>query len=165
MTDTTNNKAIASQVQNYGKENVVLPDVATKTTETKAPKAKDFKSYATKAPTNLHVHYAAWMQDKTGLDLPVDDDVVAKITQLAVSLYHDYQASDENKARREAEQATKDAASPKATKTPEQIQAAIAKLQAQLDAAKATPVTGAPVASATGEASKKPVGRKTAVAK
>lgn len=107
--------------------------------ETKVAKAKDFTAYASKTPTSLHVHYAEWLQEKTGITFPEGTDV-AKITQLAVSLYHDYQASDENKARRAAEQANK---APKAvSKAKQQLTAAqqeIENLKAQLAAAKATP--------------------------
>jgi hypothetical protein len=129
----------------------------------KAPKAKDFTSYKEKAPTNLHRHYAMWLQEKTGITFPADVDV-SKVVQLAVSLYHDYQASDENKARREQEAAER-VANAKPGQTPEQLEAKIAKLKAQLEAAKATPANGTQSATATGQASTKPVGRRTAAKK
>lgn len=71
---------------------------------TEPTKSRDLSAYADKAPTNLHVHYAAWIEAKTGIR-PTDKDV-----QLAVSLYADYQASPENKARAEAEKAEREAA-------------------------------------------------------
>lgn len=137
----------------------------TAATETKAPKAKDFTAYATKTPTSLHVHYAAWLQEKTGITFPEGTDV-AKITQLAVSLYHDYQASPENKARREAEQANKTPKTPsKAAAALSAAEQEIERLKAELAAAQGTSENGKQAATATGEASSKPVGRRTAAAK
>lgn len=120
------------------------------TGETKAPKAKDFTVYATKAPTSLHVHYAGWIQEKTGLELAVENDVMSKIVQLAVTLYHDYQASDENKARKAAEQANKPAKTPSKTAAELAAMAAeIEQLKAQLAAAQKTPATRKATAKAT----------------
>lgn len=75
-------------------------------------KARDLSVYATKEPTSLHKHYAAWIEEKTGIR-PTDKDV-----QLAVALYADFQASPENKARAEQEKLEKAAAreAEKATK-------------------------------------------------
>lgn len=67
-------------------------------------KTRDLSVYATKEPTPLHKHLAEWIEQKTGIR-PSDKDV-----QLAVSLYADYQASPENKARAEAEKAEREAA-------------------------------------------------------
>jgi hypothetical protein len=134
------------------------------TSKTDAKKVKDFTAYTTKTPTNLHVHYTAWLAEKTGFNFS-DANEAAKVVQLAVSLYHDYQASDENKARRELETAEKAAASTKAAKTSEQLEAAIAKLQAQLAQVKETPANGSPSATATGEASSKPAGRRSVIKK
>lgn len=131
-----------------------MSENTTTKTDAKAPKAKDFKAYAKKTPTNLHVHYTNWLADKTGIELP---EQAAKVVQLAVSLYHDYQASDENKARREAE------AKARPEKAPGKLamaQAEIERLQAELAAARGTPST-----TATGEASTKPVGRRAIAAK
>jgi len=138
----------------------------TTATDAKTAKAKDFTAYVAKKPTSLHEHYAAWMLEKTGLELNVQSDDVTKIVQLAVSLYHDYQASPENKARREAEQASKPAKTP--SKVKQELankDAEIQRLKAELEAAKATPANGAPAATATGEASAKPVGRRTVAKK
>lgn len=71
---------------------------------TEPTKARDLSVYATKEPTSLHKHYAEWIEAKTGIR-PSDKDV-----QLAVSLYVDFQASPENKARQEKEKAEKIAA-------------------------------------------------------
>lgn len=138
----------------------------TTATETKAPKAKDFTTYATKAPTSLHSHYAEWMQEKVGMTFTASADDVTKIVQLAVTLYHDYQASDENKARKAAESANKTPKLP--SKTKQELAAKDAEIEAlrqQLAAATATPANGSPAPSATGEASTQPVGRRTATAK
>lgn len=67
-------------------------------------KTRDLSVYATKEPTSLHVHFAQWIEAKTGIR-PSDKDV-----QLSVSLYADFQASPENKARQEKEKAEKKAA-------------------------------------------------------
>lgn len=139
-----------------------MSENTTTTTNAKTEdKVRDFTTYAAKEPTNLHVHYTKWIADKTGIELP---EQAAKVVQLAVSLYHDYQKSDENKARREQE-AMERAANAKPGKTPEQLESQIAKLQKQLEAAKATPANGPQAATATGQASTKPVGRRTAAKK
>jgi hypothetical protein len=137
------------------------------TPETKAPKAKDFTSYAAKAPTSLHSHYADWLQAKTGIDFSnVPEQELVKIVQLSVVLYHDYQASDENKARKAAEAAGKTAKAPSKVKQELAAKdAEIEALKAQLAAASATPANGPASATATGEASSKPVGRRTAAKK
>lgn len=137
-------------------ETTVNATVETASTEGKAVKVKDFTAYAQKAPTNLHVHYAAWLQEKTGITFPEGTDV-AKITQLAVSLYHDYQASDENKARRAAEQANKP------VKTPSKVQQQLAEKDAELEALRAQ-LAAAQATPAAKPAVKAPV-KRTAAAK
>jgi hypothetical protein len=126
---------------------------AAKTAVKAAPKVKDYKSYATKAPTSLHQHYTTWLSQKTGITVTAE---TVKVVQLAVTLYHDYQASAENVQRRAVE-ATERNINSGSAKTPEQIAAQIVKLQAQLDAAKATPATPATPANGTKTPAKAPV--------
>lgn len=71
---------------------------------TETAKTRDLSVYADKAPTSLHEHFTVWIKEKTGIAPSVKD------VQLAVSLYADYQASPENKARAEAEKAEREAA-------------------------------------------------------
>lgn len=100
---------------------------ATPVEETKAEAkstGKDYTKIVSKEPTNLHVHYWKWLQEKTGFSADATDAEAVKIVQMAVSLYQPYQASDENKQRRvdEAEAREKAVEENKAKKAAEKAE-------------------------------------------
>lgn len=81
---------------------------ATEKTESVEKGSRDFTKIVEKEPTNLHSHYWDWIKDKTGYESSASDEEAVKIVQMAVSLYQPYQASAENKQRREDEKAQRE---------------------------------------------------------
>lgn len=69
-----------------------------------AEKIRDYSQYLTKAPSHLHVDFAAYITARVGIE------VDPKVIQLALALHGEYQASDERKAAREKEAAEREAA-------------------------------------------------------
>lgn len=85
-------------------------------------------SYATKAPTDLHVRYADWLVEKLGLEFKnkAERAVFDRAVSVSTALRMPFQRSDENQeanATRAAERATA-AAAPKAAKAPKATKAA-----------------------------------------
>lgn len=87
------------------------------------------KERAAKAPTSQHKAFAEWLVRETGFS--PDPDQLAKAVQLTVTMWHQFQSSDEHKARRQQEDAEREAAKAKA------LQDKADKLQKQLADAKA----------------------------
>ncbi len=170
MTNTAADVIAATRVSTEKAIDKAVEQANGKTSTVKVEKAKtrtpeQLTEAAKKAPTSLHTHYAAWMQEKTGITFPEGTDV-AKIVQMAVTMYSDFQASPENAARKAQESSNKTPKAPSKVKA--ELTAAqdeIARLKAELEAAQATPANGPQSATASGEASTKPVGRRTAAVK
>jgi hypothetical protein len=78
----------------------------------------DLSSYATKAPTDLHVRYAQWLVDKVGLTLSAKERALFdKAVSISTALRMPFQRSEENQtARAERAAAPKPAKAPKAAK-------------------------------------------------
>lgn len=66
---------------------------------------KDFASYLDKEPSSLHRHFWGWMKDRGATPAGVSDETGAKMIQMFLITHHTWQASPENRARREAERA------------------------------------------------------------
>lgn len=131
------------------------------TPATAASTKGDYTKYVTKEPTNLHRHYWAWIQEKTGIKLEVDDETAVKIIQIAVSAYQQYQASPENKQRRVDEAAQKAAAAEEAKA--KKALAAKEKAEAKAAAAEAAKTEAAAAGdTAEGAAKRQPPPRKGA---
>ncbi len=118
---------------------------------------RDFTKILEKDPTNLHVHYWGWLQEKTGFEAKTDDAEATKIVQMAVSLYQQYQASAENKQRRvdEANEREEKAAEAKAARA-----AAAAEKAAKAAEAKAASKSEAEAAGDEKGATRQPPPRK-----
>jgi hypothetical protein len=120
-------------------ETAATESAATKAAKSKVRDAEAMKAVAAKAPTSLQKHYTTWLAEKTGFTFSNDDEA-AKIVQLAVSLYHDYQASPERAEQKALEASTKTVKAPSKVKQELAARdAEIAKLKAELEAAKSTP--------------------------
>lgn len=83
----------------------------------------------TKAPTSTHKAFAEWLESQTDGKVKATDEFV-KAVQLTVTLWHQFQSSDENRKRHEQETADREAA--KAARLQEKAD----KLQKQLADAK-----------------------------
>lgn len=123
----------------------------------KAAAKNDFTKYVVKAPTNLHRHYWDWIKEKTGIELDATDEDAVKIVQIAVSAYQTYQASPENKKRRQDEAEAKLAAAEEAKAA--KAAAAAEKAAAKAKAAEDTKAEAA-AAGETGTATRQPPPRK-----
>lgn len=116
----------------------------------------DFSVFATKAPSNLHRHYAAWLATKVG-DESLNSEETVKMIQLFLGTHQMYQASDEAKQRREDEAANRPVKTPSKVKALVLDQAAeIARLKELLAAASTSKQLDAKKAAAAKAAAAKP---------
>lgn len=119
----------------------------------------DFEAAAAKEPTDLQVHLADWIIDKTGMTFAskAAEAAFRKGVQLATTLRMKHQASDENQERRAALEAAAAAAEAEAP-TPAKAAPAKAVPAAKKAAKKAAPAEEAPAEAAPAKKGKrKPV--------